>query len=73
MNRYDSCQDELIMFSYLCGTVYIALACLVTGDLQQGVVFMHHQVTGTGGARPLCVPPLSLVAIATSNDVMCKP
>lgn len=45
MNKYNSCQDELIMFSYLSGTVFVALACLYTGDLIEGVHFIHNQVT----------------------------
>ena len=44
MNRYDSCQDELIMFSYLCGTVYLVIASLFTGDLQEGIMFLHQKV-----------------------------
>lgn len=44
MNKYDSCQDELIMFSYLSGTVFIALACLYTGDLTEGARFVYDQV-----------------------------
>lgn len=49
MNKYDSCQDELIMFSYLCGTVFVAAFCLFTGDLQKGVLFLHHQVRRVSG------------------------
>lgn len=44
MNKYDSCQDELIMFSYLSGTVFVALACLYTGDLAEGGRFVYDQV-----------------------------
>lgn len=44
MNRYASCQDELLMFSYLCGTVYVSSFCLLTGDLYEGAVFLRHEV-----------------------------
>ena len=44
MNRYASCQDELLMFSYLCGTVYVSAFCLFTGDLYEGAVFLRHEV-----------------------------
>lgn len=44
MNRYASCQDELLMFSYLCGTVYVSSFCLFTGDLYEGAVFLRHEV-----------------------------
>lgn len=44
MNRYDSCQDELIMYSYVCGTTYLVIASLFTGDLQNGVTFLRHKV-----------------------------
>lgn len=44
MNRYASCQDELIMFSYLCGTVYVASFCVVSGELVPGVMFLHGKV-----------------------------
>lgn len=44
MNKYDSCQDELIMYSYLSGTVFVALACLYTGDLLEGLRFVNSQV-----------------------------
>lgn len=44
MNKYDSCQDELILFSYLSGTVFMALACLYTGDLAEGGRFVYNQV-----------------------------
>lgn len=46
MNRWSSCQDELIMFSYLCGTVYVAAFCLFSGELVPGLVFLHGQVSG---------------------------
>lgn len=44
MNKYDSCQDELVMFSYLSGTVFVASACLYTGDFMEGVRFIRRQV-----------------------------
>lgn len=44
MNRYASCQDELIMFSYLCGTVYVASFCVFSGELLPGFVFLHSKV-----------------------------
>lgn len=44
MNRYASCQDELIMFSYLCGTVYVASFCVFSGELLPGIVFLHGKV-----------------------------
>lgn len=44
MNRYASCQDELIMFSYLCGTVYVASFCVFSGELVPGIVFLHDKV-----------------------------
>lgn len=44
MNRYASCQDELLMFSYLCGTVYVSSFCLLTGDLVKGAAFLRHEV-----------------------------
>eukprot|EP00752_Nemacystus_decipiens_P008024 g7170.t1 len=43
MNRYASCQDELIMFSYLCGTVYVASFCVFSGELVPGIVFLHSK------------------------------
>lgn len=45
MMTYEACQDELIMFSYLCGTVFVASLCLITGDLKEGMVFLHHKVS----------------------------
>lgn len=44
MNRYASCQDELIMFSYLCGTVFVASFCMFSGELVSGIVFLHDKV-----------------------------
>lgn len=44
MNKYDSCQDELVMFSYLSGTVFVTSACLYTGDFVEGVRFIRRQV-----------------------------
>lgn len=44
MNRYLSCQDELIMFSYLCGTVYVASFCILSGELVSGFVFLQEKV-----------------------------
>lgn len=44
MTRYASCQDELIMFSYLCGTVFVASFCMFSGELVSGVVFLHGKV-----------------------------
>ncbi|CAM9147621.1 unnamed protein product, partial [Hapterophycus canaliculatus] len=43
MNRYLSCQDELIMFSYLCGTVYVASFCIISGELVSGFVFLQDK------------------------------
>eukprot|EP00903_Cladosiphon_okamuranus_P008576 g8227.t1 len=50
MNRYESCQDELIMFSYLCGTVYVASFCVVSGELLPGVMFLHGKGLSAIGA-----------------------
>lgn len=44
MNGYASCQDELIMFSYLCGTVYVASYCVFSGELVSGFMFLHEKV-----------------------------
>ncbi|CAN0084987.1 unnamed protein product [Ectocarpus sp. 6 AP-2014] len=43
MNEYASCQDELIMFSYLCGTVYVASYCVFSGELISGFMFLHEK------------------------------
>ncbi|CAM9434140.1 unnamed protein product [Sphacelaria rigidula] len=64
MNKYDSCQDELIMFSYLSGTVFIALACLYTGDLTEGARFVYDQGIG-------CILAVMLFAGAGFMGVSC--
>ncbi|CAM9647254.1 unnamed protein product [Ectocarpus sp. 13 AM-2016] len=43
MNEYASCQDELIMFSYLCGTLYVASYCVFSGELVSGCMFLHEK------------------------------
>ncbi|CAB1103646.1 unnamed protein product [Ectocarpus sp. CCAP 1310/34] len=49
MNVYASCQDELIMFSYLCGTVYVGSYCMFSGELVSGFMFLHEKVGAEGG------------------------
>lgn len=63
MNKYDSCQDELIMFSYLSGTMFIALACLYTGDLTEGARFVYNQVSALAFTAGASSPPLSLLTV----------
>lgn len=53
MNGYASCQDELIMFSYLCGTVYVASYCVFSGELISGFMFLHEKVRAEVGWMPM--------------------
>ncbi|CAM9638811.1 unnamed protein product [Choristocarpus tenellus] len=47
MNFYNCCQDELIMYSYIGGTIIMSLACLYTGDLGEGLQHMHERGCGS--------------------------
>ncbi|CAM9375004.1 unnamed protein product, partial [Discosporangium mesarthrocarpum] len=47
MNYYNCCQDELIMYSYIGGTIIVTLGCLYTGDLRKGLVHMQSEGFGS--------------------------
>lgn len=77
MNRYASCQDELLMFSYLCGTVYVSSFCLFTGDLVKGAAFLRHEVRLRGavaqnGWMDGCLTVLCRKDVYCRRDVRCR-
>eukprot|EP00752_Nemacystus_decipiens_P008223 g7353.t1 len=56
MNRHATEPDELTMFSHLCGTVYLALFCAFSGELESGVAFLRGKIVwGMGAVMLFCV------------------